>query len=359
MTLPSSSAISLSQVNTELGRSATATINLNESAVRVLAGVGGSGTTISMSNLRGKSNIFSFDFYGGTQLDLRTLAIQYGWNQVGYLFAQNYGVINSTTNGQYALTIYGPFPNGVVFTNFSNIVGKGGDGGPGAGPDGASSGSAGGGGNTAINVNTAVSINNVATISGGGGGGGGGMSGVYRLSYIDSKGGDTGYRLDFCSAGGGGGGGGGYGGGGYTGGSYSSLQVNWPWGAQALSDALYMVGLWNYINLDASSAGAAGSGGGGDQYNGGGGGGAATYYYRRDLGPDKNGPGTQTYYGSIGGVGGAGGYIGNGGGNGGGAQMGNVSRGSQLGAGGAGGIALQGNSLVTWLAYGNVGALTG
>jgi hypothetical protein len=185
------------------------------------------------------------------------------------------------------------------------------------------------------------------------------MSGVYRLSYIDSKGGDTGYRLDFGSAGGGGGGGGGYGGGGYTGGSYSSLQVNWPWGTPALSDALYQVGLWNYINLDASSAGAAGSGGGGDQYNGGGGGGAATYYYRRDLPPGKDGVGTQTYYGSIGGVGGAGGYIGNGGGNGGGAQMGNVSRGSQLGGGGAAGIAIHGNSLVTWTSYGTVGALTG
>ena len=48
--------ISLSNVNTELGRSATANINMNDSAVRTLAGVGGSGTIISMNNLRGKSN---------------------------------------------------------------------------------------------------------------------------------------------------------------------------------------------------------------------------------------------------------------------------------------------------------------
>ena len=43
----------MSQVNTELGRSSTATISLNESAVRTLAGVPSG--TISMNNLRGKS----------------------------------------------------------------------------------------------------------------------------------------------------------------------------------------------------------------------------------------------------------------------------------------------------------------
>ena len=43
----------MSQVNTELGRSATATISLGESAVRTLAGVPSG--AISMDNLRGKS----------------------------------------------------------------------------------------------------------------------------------------------------------------------------------------------------------------------------------------------------------------------------------------------------------------
>lgn len=54
MTLPTGT-ISMSQVNTELGRSATATISLNEAAVRGLAGVPSG--TISMDNLRGKSAV--------------------------------------------------------------------------------------------------------------------------------------------------------------------------------------------------------------------------------------------------------------------------------------------------------------
>lgn len=49
--------IALSDVNVELGRSSTANISMNESAVRSLAGVGGSGTVISMNDLRGKSNL--------------------------------------------------------------------------------------------------------------------------------------------------------------------------------------------------------------------------------------------------------------------------------------------------------------
>jgi hypothetical protein len=55
--------ISMSQVNTELGRSSTATITLGESAVRTLAGVPSG--AISMDNLRGKSNI-NFTPAGGT-----------------------------------------------------------------------------------------------------------------------------------------------------------------------------------------------------------------------------------------------------------------------------------------------------
>lgn len=61
MALPTNT-ISLGQVNSELNLSATATISMNDAAVRTLAGVGGSGTTISMSNLHGKSNAQTFTF---------------------------------------------------------------------------------------------------------------------------------------------------------------------------------------------------------------------------------------------------------------------------------------------------------
>lgn len=58
MALPSSgNTISLSQVNTELGRGSTATIDMNDSALRSLFGKAGSGTTISMSDGWGKSAI--------------------------------------------------------------------------------------------------------------------------------------------------------------------------------------------------------------------------------------------------------------------------------------------------------------
>ena len=67
--------ISMSQVNTELGRSSTANISLNETAVRTLAGVASG--TISMDNLRGKSNV-SFSPDGGTSAGSAVLLFDQG-----------------------------------------------------------------------------------------------------------------------------------------------------------------------------------------------------------------------------------------------------------------------------------------
>ena len=51
-----SGTISLNDVNVVLGLAGTTTIQMNQANVRTLAGVGGSGTTISMQNLQNKSN---------------------------------------------------------------------------------------------------------------------------------------------------------------------------------------------------------------------------------------------------------------------------------------------------------------
>lgn len=80
MPLPASgNSISLNQVNTELGRTATATIDMNDAAVRTLFGVGGSGTTISMSSGFGKSN---------ATISLAALASIYGSNNNATATAQ-------------------------------------------------------------------------------------------------------------------------------------------------------------------------------------------------------------------------------------------------------------------------------
>lgn len=95
MTLPASgNSISLNQVNTELGRSATATIGLGDSAVRALFGVASSGA-ISMSDGFGKSAI---------TISLAGLAGVYGTAYPGdtayaeYIIVSDGSIDSSTSN---------------------------------------------------------------------------------------------------------------------------------------------------------------------------------------------------------------------------------------------------------------------
>ena len=68
MTMPSSGALNMGgtsspvSVAQELGLSLTATISMNDAAVRTLAGVGGSGTSWSMNSLYGKSNGYTIEY---------------------------------------------------------------------------------------------------------------------------------------------------------------------------------------------------------------------------------------------------------------------------------------------------------
>lgn len=173
MTLPTGQ-ISMSQVNTELGLASTTTISLNQTNVRTLAGVPSG--QISMSNLQGKSNQFAFTISTNqTNANLRTLAVNAGWNQSSKVVATiNSGVyISSNSTGTPALTVNGSFPGGVELVNGGIIVGMGGNGGRGADWQGTNQGSGAPGGG-ALSVSSAITITNNGTIAGGGGGGGGG-----------------------------------------------------------------------------------------------------------------------------------------------------------------------------------------
>jgi hypothetical protein len=330
MTLPGSN-LSLNQVNTELGRSATATIELNDSAVRSLAGVGGSGTTIGMNSLLSKTYTFTTSFSGGNQVNLRATAVSLGWDQVAVLNITNNGTITSSSTGSYALTIDGAYARGVTFTNNAWIVGRGGDGGPGSGPtpfDGnpAPGGSGGGGGGPAIAVSSAVTIYNNSAIFGGGGGGGGGGTGKRNITGAYGTPGQT----HSCNASGGGGGAGR--GGGSGGGTGGGVNYNSNYGH-----------FHNY---------AAGGGGGSDISNPGAGGNHAA------IGHTEPGYGTNASA-AVGGHGGAGGGAGSAGAGGGTGYIGgnyapaqNLSGGG--GGGGGAGASFAGNANISWGAYGTI-----
>ena len=175
MALPASGAISLSQVSVELGEAATSTRSLNDSTTRNLFGVGSGG--ISMSNGYGKANAFGFAVASNvTNANLRTLAVNAGWNETSALTCTlNSGIyFISSAVGTAGLTINGSFPGGVTFVNNGIVVGDHGDGG--GGGAWANAGGAGGTGGLALRIQSAVSIQNNGTIAGGGGGGGGGGS---------------------------------------------------------------------------------------------------------------------------------------------------------------------------------------
>ena len=333
MTLPGSN-LSLNQVNTELGRTATASINLNDSAVRTLAGVGGSGTTFGMDSLLNKTYSFSFSFSGGTDLNLRSLAVTAGWDQVAVLSATNNGTINSTATGTPALTIDGAYARGVTFTNNAGIYGRGGAAGPGGRTSSADTspgyaatdfGGPGGGG-TGLAVSSAVTVYNNSTISGGGGGGGGAGNGK---AYGTSPGrAGIGPTTVVVSASGGAGGGG---------------SGNGPNAGAAYGDfATFSAG--GYSTVDINTPGSVS--GAGSQTAGGGNGVGSTGRISNTIG-----------YGTIvylsGGTGGGGGGQGAAGGGGNGVQLAaGVNLSGAAGGGGAGGAAVTGNGNVTWGATG-------
>ena len=300
MTLPvvPGSSLSFSQINTELGYSSTATISLNDSAVRTLAGVGASPATIAITNLSGKSNTYSVTISSDqTNLNLRSYAVSAGWNQTTNLIATiNSGIyVSANSTGTPGLTINGSFPAGVSLINNGYIIGMGGDGGNGGGSDVSNyyPGTPGGGGGGALSVSSAVSITNNGTIGGGGGGGGGAQTG-----YIPG----AKYPPGGIGAGGGGGG--------------ASGRTNSAGGAGGVGIPTYVVG----PGFGGSPGTVSGGGAGGGTRNG------------------------------WGGPGGPGGGFGSSGSTGGTLTVGNKGVGPY--PGGSGGYAVSGNANITWVATG-------
>lgn len=243
MTLPASGAISFNAINVELGVAGTTQASLGQTSYRNLAGVPSG--QISMSNFYGKANQFAFTVSSNqTNANLRTLAVNAGWNQSSKVVATiASGVyIASGSTGTPALTVDGSFPNGVELVNNGTILGRGGNGGVGGACYIGANGGNGGSGGLGLSVTVAISINNIGRISGGGGGGGGGQ-------------GQSGGKWE--SSGGGGGGGIGNGAGGPQ---YFGYPITYR-GAAGSAGTLTSAG-----SGGAGGIGGAGSGGSGGSY---------------------------------------------------------------------------------------------
>lgn len=198
MALQLTGAISLANIAAEF--SDVAPHSLNE-FYGVAAGIPLSGA-ISMDDFYGASAAFQAALAANTQeLDLRTFLIGQGWNQSSaVIFTINSGVyVWSDSTAVAALNTGGTYPNGLTIINKGFIIGKGGNGGTGAGPTSPTTIVPPTVGGPAINLTTAVSIDNSQGYIGGGGGGGAAM----RQDPASSDGAST--------AGGGGGAGGGRG----------------------------------------------------------------------------------------------------------------------------------------------------
>jgi hypothetical protein len=177
MTLPVSGAISFNAINVELGVAGTTTANINQATYRTLAGVPGSGTTISLSNFYGKSNraTASITYAASAANVSQNLSALSGYSAgtTDITVTINAGVyLYATTTGGYGLNLSGATSGDTVtIVNNGFIMGQGGIG---AGyPNSAYTAATVGGPALNLGIGVNPTINNQSGYIGGGGGGGG------------------------------------------------------------------------------------------------------------------------------------------------------------------------------------------
>jgi hypothetical protein len=180
-------------ISNELQKAGDATIGLNDTDARRLAGLDTNGSTISLLDFYGKNYQFTItDPTGGGKVfydvNLYATAVAAGWDRNAKLIfvigdsskalsPENQPVFTSYyINTPSALYIEGTYPNGVQIINYGYIVGKGGAGGSYPAGTKFAGGYDGQAGQSAITVLTPVTIYNYGIIGGGGGGGGGGRT---------------------------------------------------------------------------------------------------------------------------------------------------------------------------------------
>jgi len=334
-----SGQISLNDVNVELGLAGTTLISMNQANVRTLAGVGGSGTPISMQNLQGKSDRVSLSFTYSTNTTNASLNLSgisgYRAGKSDITVTVNSGVyVYATATSNTGLDISGG-TTGDTLTVVNNgfIMGMGGNA---AGASGSSKFGSNSGGRAMNIASLGISSTTITNTSGyiGGGGGGGG--------YGNGGGG-------FEGNGGGGGAGGGNGGSGSVN-QFKAGIFTAPGGTGGNPGAS---GNNGSANAADRSIGSGGGGGGRIMPGTGGAGGtfpSAGNTFGRGGGAGGGGAGgggaNGGAGGSAGGGGGTGGIYGGGGGGGYGASGGN---GSGAPAGSAGGKAVNTGSIsITW-----------
>lgn len=207
MTLQSSGAISLNDVRIEL-QNPSATVSLNDAAVRSLGGVPTG--QISLSNLYGKSYGMTLTISGAIkEFNLAATVDTISW---GFRKSVVVNFANDTLVwGEYLSAAFdmGAYFDRVTFTGGESVItGGGGLGGQGA-TAGANNGSPGTSGGIGVRTRSTPLDAGAIPIYGGGGGGGGG-GGAYISKYVSTNNGGTGSsgtQYTYRSAGGGGGGG--------------------------------------------------------------------------------------------------------------------------------------------------------